>query len=679
MLTSFLRHRAGPAKSHEGLAELLMHCPNSIFTPSSAALTMALYRHPLGENEIRLLTLLPGKRNDTLKCKLHNVSLNNPIAFEALSYVWGDAGLSKPITVQGIAHSITVNLDMALRALRRPRKSRVIWVDALCINQDNVEEKNTQVPLMSNIYSTAIDVIVWLGPSTPGINLFGQWVRTYIITGSCGRCSASWLLRDAAAVFSHRARWKRALMEFRAYGGYLRINRLRYWSRMWTFQEYHLARRHPICLCGVDGELIARAHEIDEAGKALHKLYRATSNRIWDPDFTTGRSDMDKALDDELSRVEPLEDISPIPKREFDDDGFGAPTLVVNLLTFTAERHCLNPLDRIYGIYGMAPAMRAVYPPDYRKTLELVLRETAAYIINHEDVALLLTVFGPRDGALENTALPSWVPNFDETEHQKKRSLHPYVRHLLPANESEDSLVAINHGASLGNLDGAPVASVDDSLTLLCFSARDLGPCRVALRFGHDPSEVLQQLAQWLLNKGNASIPSPLLEHTKQQRIEGVTDEDNPTFIQRMIRLCVSHEPYSVRYTTPELLTALDGNFEMERGREEGWDGMELSELWATVRLAVQGLTGKVLFTTKWGLFGVGLGAIQDGDTLILAPEVPFPLVLRHLECVVMDRPRAQYRFVGTSFVDGLMEPLSIDADTIAKVEKLELEAFNIW
>jgi hypothetical protein len=86
--------------------------------------------------------------------------------FEALSYTWGDQGDARSIFVNEIRRDVSGNLEEALRALRDLQETRLgmcYWVDSLCIDQKNVEERNEQVKRMKEIYSRARAVIVWLG------------------------------------------------------------------------------------------------------------------------------------------------------------------------------------------------------------------------------------------------------------------------------------------------------------------------------------------------------------------------------------------------------------------------------------------------------------------------------------------------------------------------------------
>jgi len=120
------------------------------------------------DNEIRLLRLHPGSRNEQVRVDIIYASLYDKPRYIALSYVWGQAAERiHPISVNGSRYHITENLFHALEHLRNVQGSDAeipFWIDALCINQDNDSEKSEQVLCMKDIYSQAYKVLVWLGP-----------------------------------------------------------------------------------------------------------------------------------------------------------------------------------------------------------------------------------------------------------------------------------------------------------------------------------------------------------------------------------------------------------------------------------------------------------------------------------------------------------------------------------
>jgi hypothetical protein len=104
------------------------------------------------------------KEDDIIRCDLSVVDLDARPHFAALSYVWGPSatGLHQ-LLCDGIHLTVTENCHSALWHLRNKLGGFSIWIDAVCINQENVREKEQQIPLMGEIYANAHEVYIWLG------------------------------------------------------------------------------------------------------------------------------------------------------------------------------------------------------------------------------------------------------------------------------------------------------------------------------------------------------------------------------------------------------------------------------------------------------------------------------------------------------------------------------------
>jgi hypothetical protein len=126
--------------------------------------------------QIGVVKILLGNPRSPITCGLKHVTLQrvkdspNPsqLAFDALSYVWGDTNDRLPILIDGKELLIIRNLWLALYQLREsftadPMTQGMFWIDAICIDQTNLDERSHQVRLMAVIYSQARQVVVWLG------------------------------------------------------------------------------------------------------------------------------------------------------------------------------------------------------------------------------------------------------------------------------------------------------------------------------------------------------------------------------------------------------------------------------------------------------------------------------------------------------------------------------------
>ena len=225
---------------------------------------MKTYDHskhsPLRHGEVRLLKLHPGSGSTDLECNLVCRSIgpssqrpsestgpektpNAPVfagaplePFEALSYTWGEKkdGLFVKILAEGEAYAISIrpNLESALRQLRSPKEYKFFWVDALCINQEDEDEKSSQIQRTSDIYNNATNVCVWLGVEEEDSAKAMNFIRRCLNLDDFDQ-----LVRDSLASKEWAALF--ALM------------RRPWFSRRWIIQEIALARNATLH-CGKD-------------------------------------------------------------------------------------------------------------------------------------------------------------------------------------------------------------------------------------------------------------------------------------------------------------------------------------------------------------------------------------------------------------------------------------------
>lgn len=130
---------------------------------------MSLYETvplPDGGRSIRLLHIKPGRLpKENIRCELCVAELGPELQYEALSYTWGDPLQTSTIVVNEIELNITASLANALFALRSQTETRILWIDQICINQQDLAEKSFQIPLMAPIYRGCTQTVIWLGDS----------------------------------------------------------------------------------------------------------------------------------------------------------------------------------------------------------------------------------------------------------------------------------------------------------------------------------------------------------------------------------------------------------------------------------------------------------------------------------------------------------------------------------
>ncbi|RWA09588.1 hypothetical protein EKO27_g5528 [Xylaria grammica] len=206
---------------------------------------------------IRLLEIFPGSSlSSPIEARLFNTSLESPgLSYEALSYVWGsvpDPQQWGSIRVNGLMQRVAPNLQNALSSLRLADRSRVLWVDSICINQGDLEERARQVVLMARIFAKAERTVVYLGPSTPASTALFRFLSLPLCDRSvCPDCGVDRTLLQKL----HRpleACTTAALEESEVLDGFIDICRREWWDRVWILQEFTLSKQDPTFYCGRD-------------------------------------------------------------------------------------------------------------------------------------------------------------------------------------------------------------------------------------------------------------------------------------------------------------------------------------------------------------------------------------------------------------------------------------------
>jgi hypothetical protein len=205
--------------------------------PKQARDTAAVRRQALdfGRLETRFLTIGPSPPSSNLptgeaikvSCELGIRSLYECPEYIALSYSWGDHNSTRPILLEGCITQVTTSLEAALQELVA-RGVEVVWVDALCIDQENDYEKVYQLRQMGTIFSKAATVVAWLGPAADD----SDDVMQALATMREARDVVAWL--EPGADDSDDA--MQALADLHG-PAIMKLLKRQYWERVWVIQE----------------------------------------------------------------------------------------------------------------------------------------------------------------------------------------------------------------------------------------------------------------------------------------------------------------------------------------------------------------------------------------------------------------------------------------------------------
>lgn len=358
-----------------------------------------IYR-TLDEKMFRLLQIRPAYSLGTVECDLVHVDLNSPREYVALSYTWDQRAPSVPILVNGRMVTVSENLYLALVHLRK-RGVESLWVDALCINQSDDQERASQVQQMKDIYQGAWVVIVWLGDENRlsehafdalhGMVEQMDW-RDIVRSGIFDPCR---MAQDAE-------KW-RAISH---------VLHRPWFRRTWVIQEI-LAARQAFILCGKDLLSMDLFLKIINSILLADGLRRAMSyhhNRCGLSGGTT------KAAEKQLRFF---------VKAKFRKTNWMSSCdfkrTLLNFLAETRWAESTDHRDKVFGLLSLAEdALSLGYPDagsgwapfrvDYRLSKEQVFIRTAKAIISTTNSLDVLRFAGKRADGYDG--LPSWVPNW---------------------------------------------------------------------------------------------------------------------------------------------------------------------------------------------------------------------------------------------------------------------------
>ena len=116
--------------------------------------------------DFRILYIEPGAPGSRICGSLHESRLGDGVTYLALSYVWGSPQIVAYVMVENCYSLVTENLYVALQHLRSEQEPLYIWIDQICINQEDQEERSQQVMMMQEIFSKSLQVLCWLGKDT---------------------------------------------------------------------------------------------------------------------------------------------------------------------------------------------------------------------------------------------------------------------------------------------------------------------------------------------------------------------------------------------------------------------------------------------------------------------------------------------------------------------------------
>jgi hypothetical protein len=372
----------------------------------------------IGKSQLRILELLPGDPGEPVAVKLQLAELSGntavrpntkrQIAYEAVSYCWGKADSFYVVSCDGISFPVRKNLYMGLQRLRAQNEPRTLWIDALCINQTDLDERSNQVGKMLHIFSHAENVLAWLGEARES--------SAFLLRCIAEASKQSSGIDELQLCPQHEALYKDGVHDLQVRPWY---------QRTWIKQEAWVARKLDVVCGNQQVSWSAFTHAADRIDGRVNEAFRNFRPLLVDLEATEHGRNWRQGFQFELA----------------------------DALHLTAGSRCSDPRDHVYGVLGMTKVQTisaedsAASEPeepslivDYRRTASQVYQDIILYAVQESNSIKILSelkdsrgsrtvglntnlVFG---GFVNGEVLPSWCPNFSMSKVQpKKQSWNP--------------------------------------------------------------------------------------------------------------------------------------------------------------------------------------------------------------------------------------------------------------
>jgi hypothetical protein len=371
------------------------------------------------DDHIRLLHIQPGSPGDAIQATISITQLSRSPEYEALSYTWGSMSDQQQIEITDRSAGeekraltlITANCHAALKRLRHGIvEPRIIWVDSICINQDDIDQRNHQITLMTSIYKSAACVVVYLGEEADGSNEAMDWIQEIDEPGrsfsydhheeSRGKPLVD--PKDTAFLACPPKETMEALFK-------------RPWfTRIWVLQEIHMASK-AVVICGdctlnwdsfivfsrwnVSMSTVDRLPYAIDAGSERYRWYPSIMEPFYTPATTMRTVLHDSRHCDATDPRDKLFAILPLVQQWEDEN---------NAKGFDAEAHerVLSDFQQLEDKNGVETY--ETIKGDYHLTATQVFTNLAKHLYRAFDLEILNDVGGPS----MLPRLPSWVPDW---------------------------------------------------------------------------------------------------------------------------------------------------------------------------------------------------------------------------------------------------------------------------
>lgn len=376
---------------------------------------MAPFTYGLLQNsELRLIKIYPSQHNERVRCAMITHRTDSQVrTYQALSYTWGDGTRKVPISLNAQDFLVTTNLEDALRHMRcktleEESKQLPLWIDAICINQEDSEERDTQVRRMRSIYEQAERVVIWLGnynePTDESFRLdLSRWKIDRVEENSEAMARLALVLSLCLKGGADQTQSSEEVSI--NLNDYVHANNLQVWvqlsrlfhrpwfERLWIIQELAVSRRAVVQW----GSLQTSWLTLEKAAQFILRPGEAV-------------------LSPHIRKIFPLLGAHRITQVALHSMYNFDPQNALTILHNTQNTKCADPRDRLYAIRGIIQDNHDI-EIDYSIPVQQVYRNWAKSRIRR---TLTLDIFSACADSSRGGELPSWVPDLRRPFGQDK-------------------------------------------------------------------------------------------------------------------------------------------------------------------------------------------------------------------------------------------------------------------
>ena len=403
---------------------IILHSRASPLATYRSMMSREYKYHPLAHTRSTRLLQVTGVETETIHCSLRVVDLDNPPLYQALSYTWGDPFYnartqekpSFPIDCDGQVIEITANLQDALFHLftstcepnitPRLSKDNFLWVDAICINQTDDDERGSQVAIMAQIYQRAQSVIIWLGKQDDHSRDAQSVLSTLAsLTEEQAKSVTSYTLENEKSYTTLGI----GTIEKREWLDLVALMQRSWFTRAWTTQEA-VAAKEIIVLCGHQNI----PWSMFVAASTFLKLSR------WYLPLTVLAVSETSLKESKEATLPPQTIVGLHPQILEDLRNGSVPTDFDIMLGISRHLSAKDARDHVFAVLGMCDPKPTsanadlTIIPNYNKIVSEVFLDAAWKLIREHDDLYILSLVEDRFSPQTNI-LPSWVPDWSAT------------------------------------------------------------------------------------------------------------------------------------------------------------------------------------------------------------------------------------------------------------------------